>query len=124
MKTRKSKRGGRRRGAGLKAGDPSGARQKKTVWLSPGEIAHCEAVGAGALSVGLQRLVAASMGSDENREGGTMKPVLLRYYCRGAPSEVVMGLLRQLETERKVPYEVADLSRNGQYDVENEKVFA
>ncbi len=51
--------GGRRKGAGRPPLDPSGAKVKKTLWLTPAEIAHLEQ--SGSVSEGVRRLVVADM---------------------------------------------------------------
>jgi hypothetical protein len=62
MPARKTKRqGGRRAGAGRKPADPSGRKKPLTVWVSPAEREHLEALG-GTAPAGLRRLLAGSMG--------------------------------------------------------------
>ncbi len=51
--------GGKRKGAGRPPLDPSGAKVKKTLWLTPAEIAHLER--SGSVSEGVRRLVVADM---------------------------------------------------------------
>lgn len=54
---KKPRRGGRREGAGRPPADPSGAKLKKTLWLTPAEVAHLEHLGG--VTEGVRRLIAA-----------------------------------------------------------------
>lgn len=45
----------------------------------------------------------------------------LRYYCIAKGNDQITGLLKQIQSVHNIPYEVLDLSRNGQYDEGREK---
>ena len=45
----------------------------------------------------------------------------LRYYCQGAGDKEILNLLQQIKGKWQIPYEIMDLSTNGQYDREKEK---
>ena len=46
---------------------------------------------------------------------------ILRYYCQGSGDKEILNLLRQIKDKHQFPYEINDLSRNGQYDRMKEK---
>jgi len=45
----------------------------------------------------------------------------LRYYCQKNGNEEIRRLLAELEAKQKIPYEILDLSRNGEFNGEKEK---
>jgi len=45
----------------------------------------------------------------------------LRYYCQGPGDKDILELLQQIKDKHQIPYEIADLSMNGQYNREKEK---
>ena len=45
----------------------------------------------------------------------------LRYYCQGSGDKSILELLQQIKDKHQIPYEIMDLSTNGQYDREKEK---
>ena len=46
---------------------------------------------------------------------------ILRYYCQGSGNKEILNLLRQITDKHQFPYEINDLSTNGQYDPVKEK---
>jgi len=46
---------------------------------------------------------------------------MLRYYCQGSGGKEILDLLQQIKVKWQIPYEIMDLSTNGQYDQEKEK---
>jgi len=46
----------------------------------------------------------------------------LRYYCNGKGNEEIVSLLTEIEKQHGINYEISDLSKNGEYDIEKEKV--
>ena len=46
---------------------------------------------------------------------------ILRYYCQGSGDKKILNLLRQIKDKHQLPYEINDLSRNGQYNRMKEK---
>jgi len=53
-------RGGRRSGAGRPAQDPSGAKRRVVLYLSPAELVHCQSLATSAPAA-VRQLLAASM---------------------------------------------------------------
>lgn len=45
----------------------------------------------------------------------------LRYYCKGKGNKEIVSLLVEIEKKQGIKYEIFDLSRNGEYDIEKEK---
>ena len=46
---------------------------------------------------------------------------MLRYYCQGSGDQEILNLLQQIKGKWQIPFEVVDLSTNGQYDKAKEK---
>jgi len=46
---------------------------------------------------------------------------MLRYYCQGLGDKEILNLLKQIQDKHRIPYEIMDLSTNGQYNREKEK---
>jgi len=46
---------------------------------------------------------------------------MLRYYCQEPGDKEILNLLQQIKDKHQIPYEIMDLSTNGQYDREKEK---
>jgi hypothetical protein len=53
-----------------------------------------------------------------NKEG---KMPTLRYYCQNNGDEEIQRLLAEIKEKKQIPYEIVDLSRNGEFSSENEK---
>ena len=46
---------------------------------------------------------------------------MLRYYCQEPGDKEILNPLQQIKDKHQIPYEIMDLSTNGQYDREKEK---
>lgn len=46
---------------------------------------------------------------------------MLRYYCQKSGDEEILNLLQQIKDKHQIPYEIMDLSTNGEYNREKEK---
>ncbi len=47
--------------------------------------------------------------------------IRLRYYCKAQGGDEILKLLTEVKAKHNIPYEVLDLSSNGEYDEEKER---